>query len=432
VTLFKENGIFNNKISYQYYLRKKDGWYSPQEFQDLFEKERNRSDRSGLPLSYVYIDMSKHKNEIKISYKEYSGFLKTLLNLISENTRNFDMKTLIDPYKIGILLVDTSLDGAKTFIEKISSIIFEYFNSQSRTEYIEIIKSIIISSYPVYQIQDCYHLKGVPLILNELKFKKNNKPNNQLLIKDESKLFINWYRLTSMNGAIALSVPLFEGIELLKKVKINYEIYKRLIDITGSLFGIIFFSPLMLVIAILIKITSNGPVFFKQKRIGRFGKIFTFLKFRTMLVNCDDSIHKDYVKKLIQGKNNEVNLGTTEKPLYKIENDPRITWLGRYLRKLSLDELPQFFNVLVGSMSLVGPRPPIPYELESYKSWHHRRILEVKPGITGLWQVYGRSMTTFDEMVRLDLQYVHERSLKLDIKILFKTILVVFNTKGAL
>ena len=115
-----------------------------------------------------------------------------------------------------------------------------------------------------------------------------------------------------------------------------------------------------------------------------------------------------------------------------LRNDPRITGIGQFLRKLSLDELPQFINVLKGDMSLVGPRPPIPYEIENYKYWHYRRVLEVKPGITGLWQVHGRSMTTFDEMVRLDLQYIKKQSIFLDIKIILKTFGAVFNTRGAL
>ena len=203
-------------------------------------------------------------------------------------------------------------------------------------------------------------------------------------------------------------------------------------DILGSIFGLTLFLPLMILIALTIKITSKGTVLYKQKRIGYLGKKFTFLKFRTMHVNSDETVHREYVKKLIQGKNEEINHGTEDKPLYKLENDSRITPVGKILRKLSLDELPQFLNVLSGSMSLVGPRPPIRYEVEDYKNWHHRRILEVKPGITGLWQVYGRSKTTFDEMVRLDLKYVKEKSLKLDIEILLKTWGAIFNTKGAL
>jgi lipopolysaccharide/colanic/teichoic acid biosynthesis glycosyltransferase len=200
---------------------------------------------------------------------------------------------------------------------------------------------------------------------------------------------------------------------------------KKAIDISGSLAAMVLLSPLFLVIPILIKATSAGPVFFRQKRIGLSGKEFTFLKFRSMHVNCDPSIHREYVQNLIDSKIDEAD-GT-----YKIKNDPRVTPIGRLLRKSSLDELPQFINVLRGDMSLVGPRPPIPYEFESYSVWHRRRLLDTKPGITGEWQVNGRSRTTFDEMVRMDLLYIRNRSLWRDLGILLKTPYAVISGDGA-
>jgi lipopolysaccharide/colanic/teichoic acid biosynthesis glycosyltransferase len=183
----------------------------------------------------------------------------------------------------------------------------------------------------------------------------------------------------------------------------------------------------------LVKLTSKGPVLFKQKRVGLFGKEFTFLKFRTMYENNNNNIHKEYVKELINGRklHNDGTGNNGSDGIFKIKNDLRITKLGKFLRKTSLDELPQFFNILKGEMSLVGPRPPIPYEIEDYDIWHRRRYLEVKPGLTGLWQTKGRSATTFDDMVRLDLKYSRERSLWLDIKILLKTPWAVFSCKGA-
>jgi exopolysaccharide biosynthesis polyprenyl glycosylphosphotransferase len=205
---------------------------------------------------------------------------------------------------------------------------------------------------------------------------------------------------------------------------------KRLVDIVGSLVGIVLTAPLMLIIYLLIKLTSPGPVLFRQERLGFLGKPFTFLKFRSMKVDSDESLHQDYVTKLINGDNDAINKGTADQPLYKITDDPRITLFGKFLRKSSLDELPQFFNVLKGDMSLVGPRPPIPYECDVYERWHCRRVLEVKPGITGLWQVRGRSSTTFKEMVRLDLAYVRNWSLWLDFKIILKTFWAVISTKG--
>lgn len=206
---------------------------------------------------------------------------------------------------------------------------------------------------------------------------------------------------------------------------------KRAMDIVGSLAAFVVFSPLFLAISISIKLTSDGPVLFRQRRVGQHGKPFTFLKFRSMYVNNDPAIHREYVKRLINGSNADKENCADENGVFKIQNDPRVTRVGRIIRKTSLDELPQFINVLMGEMSLVGPRPPIPYECENYEIWHKRRILDMKPGITGIWQVEGRSRTTFDEMVRLDLYYIRNWSLWLDIKILLKTPWAVLTSKGA-
>jgi len=200
---------------------------------------------------------------------------------------------------------------------------------------------------------------------------------------------------------------------------------KRAMDIVGSITALILLAPIFAVIAVLVKSTSSGPVFFRQNRVGQFGREFTFLKFRSMYENSDPAIHKDYIRNLIENK--VVDSGGA----YKIKNDPRVTPVGRFLRKSSLDELPQFINVLMGQMSLVGPRPAIPYEFESYCMWHRRRILEAKPGITGEWQVHGRSRSTFEEMVRMDLRYIRNQSVWLDLKILLKTPFAVLSGDGA-
>ena len=158
-------------------------------------------------------------------------------------------------------------------------------------------------------------------------------------------------------------------------------------------------------IAVVIKLTSRGPVVFEQERLGQFGKQFKCLKFRTMYADNDPKIHREFVQQFIAGKDEKSKRRSPTPAVYKITNDPRVTPIGRFLRKTSLDEFPQFWNVLRGEMSLVGPRPPVPYEFEVYDYWHRRRVLEVRPGVTGLWQVSGRSRTCFDDMVRLDLRY---------------------------
>lgn len=204
-------------------------------------------------------------------------------------------------------------------------------------------------------------------------------------------------------------------------------VVKRGLDIIGSATALCLLSPLMGAIALLIKISSKGPVLFRQSRVGYQGVPFTFLKFRTMLERNDGSAHREFIQRFIAGEMDSLKPDT----VYKIKDDPRVTRIGKFLRKTSLDELPQFWNVLMGEMSLVGPRPPIPYEVEYYDIWHWRRVLEVKPGLTGLWQVKGRSRTTFDDMVRLDLRYAKSWSIWLDLKILVETPLAMISGDGA-
>jgi lipopolysaccharide/colanic/teichoic acid biosynthesis glycosyltransferase len=205
---------------------------------------------------------------------------------------------------------------------------------------------------------------------------------------------------------------------------------KRVIDLIGSAALLIVLFPLMAIIALAVKCSSPGPILFRQTRVGEGGKQFTFLKYRSMAVENDSSLHENYVKQFIRGKAAK-NTNEKGEGVFKLTQDPRITPIGKVLRKTSLDELPQLWNVLRGEMSLVGPRPPIPYEVECYDLWHQRRVLELKPGITGLWQVRGRSRIGFDDMVRLDLQYARTWSPWLDVKILLQTPFAVFGGDGA-
>jgi lipopolysaccharide/colanic/teichoic acid biosynthesis glycosyltransferase len=193
---------------------------------------------------------------------------------------------------------------------------------------------------------------------------------------------------------------------------------KRGLDILGSLVLLALFAPVLLGIVAVVKWTSPGPALHRQVRIGRRGESFTMFKFRTMHVNAGHGIHHDYMTWFIKSSGQQPRTGHE---VFKLTNDPRITPPGRFLRRTSLDELPQFWNVLRGDISLVGPRPPLPFEVEQYQPWHRRRVLEAKPGITGSWQINGRSRTTFDEMVRMDLEYARTHSVWTDIKILAAT-----------
>jgi exopolysaccharide biosynthesis polyprenyl glycosylphosphotransferase len=193
---------------------------------------------------------------------------------------------------------------------------------------------------------------------------------------------------------------------------------KRLLDIVSAILGLVLLSPVIALLAVIVRATSRGPVFYRSTRIGRGGRPFTFYKLRSMVKDAD--LKREHLS----------HLNEADGPVFKIARDPRITPIGRFMRTTSLDEIPQFWNVLKGDMSLVGPRPPIPEEVAQYEPWQLRR-LDVRPGLTCLWQISGRSCIGFQEWMRLDLEYIRHRSLKLDVKILLRTIPAVLSREGA-
>lgn len=197
-----------------------------------------------------------------------------------------------------------------------------------------------------------------------------------------------------------------------------YEVIKRVIDVVCSFVGVLVLSPLFIIIAIIIKFTSKGPVFFSQKRVGRDGKEFKMYKFRSMVVNAEELKEKLVAQNEMSG------------PMFKMKDDPRVTKVGKFIRKTSIDELPQLWNVLKGDMSLVGPRPSLPKEVAQFEDWMYRR-LEVKPGLTCYWQVSGRNNIDFEDWMKLDIKYVDERNLWIDIRLIFKTVGVLFGDKNA-
>jgi len=331
--------------------------------------EKRRVDRSNAPLSLVLFYFRKNEEKSRTTIQEFVASL-------DRNTRESDIKGWVDPDVVGLILADTDEKGANCCVEKIA-------NGNGKLTY-----SVITGTYPNQIFQKLLTEEGSP---------------------DLFPLDLDG-PMESHGFQIAL---------------------KRGMDMLGSLVGLILFSPLMLATGIAIKMTSPGPIIFKQSRIGRKGLRFQFYKFRSMYWNVDDQIHREYITNLIKGDLDKINQGGKETPLFKMKSDPRVTRVGKFIRKTSIDELPQFFNVLKGEMSLVGTRPPLPYEVEKYEPWHLRRILEVKPGVTGLWQVSGRSRTSFDEMVRLDLRYAQNWSTWVDLKIILKTVRVIFSLKGA-
>ena len=212
-----------------------------------------------------------------------------------------------------------------------------------------------------------------------------------------------------------------EGMELKFENKQNlrvYKICKRIIDIIGAGLGLILLSPIIAVVACAVKVTSKGPIFFSQKRVGKNGELFEMYKFRSMVVNAEEL------------KGNLEDQNEMSGPMFKIKDDPRVTKVGKFIRKTSIDELPQLWNVLKGDMSLVGPRPSLPKEVEQFDNWMFKR-LSVRPGLTCYWQVSGRNNIDFEDWMKLDCRYVDERNLWIDIKLIFKTVFVLFGDKNA-
>ena len=197
-----------------------------------------------------------------------------------------------------------------------------------------------------------------------------------------------------------------------------YEICKRIIDIIGAGSGLVLLSPVIAIVACAVKFTSKGPIFFSQKRVGKNGQLFDMYKFRSMVVNAEELKEKLAQQNEMSG------------PMFKMKDDPRVTKVGKFIRKTSLDELPQLLNVLKGDMSLVGPRPSLPNEVVQFEKWMYKR-LAVKPGLTCYWQVSGRNNIDFEDWMKLDIKYVEERNILIDIKLIFKTVGVLFGDKNA-
>lgn len=398
------------------------GWLGRMAFADVLRRERHRSDRSGSPFCLVVFEMPRSQGA------EDGQATHMLLEAITAATRDYDVRALLDWGRIGVLLLDTPFAQARLVVDKILLLLCEAAGGPT---VVANLQGVRITSYPPKRGRfKQVHLRGVRDSVPEDANRPTTQHERKVGFIAEDVLPLTWDSAWLSLEEAVMGTPLF--LDLTHRPSLAYRVGKRALDIFGATVGLVLAAPLMAGIAAVVKLTSKGPALFKQQRIGHKGRPFTMFKFRTMRVSCDDTIHRQYVRKLIQGKNGEVNFGTADRPLYKLANDPRITTVGHFLRRRSLDELPQLVNVLLGQMSLVGPRPPLPFEVESYNSWHLRRILEAKPGITGMWQVYGRSSTTFNEMVRLDLLYARQRSLLLDIKLILKTLTAVVAAKGAL
>jgi len=344
-------------------------------FQRTLAKERKRTERSGKPFLLMLVDIG-NSSSIEKRRRLFSGILSALLRA----TRETDV---IGWYKkdivVGVIFTEITAENKSLQLEAMLTRMSELLRAQLGTEQFNQI-SISRHLFPEDWDHDAQETQSNPVLYPDL-----------------------------VNRESLQRFP---------------RILKRIMDVLGSIIGIVILSPLFLVIAVAIKLTSQGPILFSQERVGQYGTRFRLLKFRSMCVNNDDGNHREYVRQLIAGTastHSSNGRNGTGQGVYKLTDDERITPIGSWLRRSSIDELPQLFNVLNGEMSLVGPRPPVSYEVSAYGLWHRTRLLVAKPGITGLWQVSGRNRVTFDEMVRLDLAYVRSWSPWLDIEILLRT-----------
>ncbi len=352
-------------------------------FHSMLRLERRRAERSRKPFVLMLLDATAF-----VDAEAANGFMSRVSSVLLKCTRETDH---VGWHKNGIIL----------------GVIFTEISLEFENPITEILHSKVVNALH----EELSREVGSNLIVTAHLFPESQDRGSAEPVADTS-----FYPDLSQGGPSKKHLP---------------RVVKRVIDIAGSAFLLLITSPLLAAIAVAIKLTSKGPVIFQQERVGQFGARFKCLKFRTMYTNNDPKIHQEYVRRFIAGQSGSEKSEPGKPVIYKITNDTRVTSVGRFLRKTSFDELPQFWNVLKGEMSLVGPRPPMPYEFEVYETWHRRRVLELKPGVTGLWQVSGRSRICFDDMVRLDLRYSQSWSLWLDLRILIATPRAVISGEGA-
>jgi lipopolysaccharide/colanic/teichoic acid biosynthesis glycosyltransferase len=344
---------------------------NPEAFRRMIALERKRSERSRKPFILLLLDMGDRPSE------KNGKILKRISAVLSGSTRDTDVTGwYASDCVFGVMFTEISAEDSASIPGTIIARVTDTLRSNLALEQFNRVR-ISFHVFPEDWDHDDHQGSSNPTLYPDLSQREEGR-----------KLF---------------------------------RVMKRAMDIAGSALALLVFLPAFLAIAAAVKASSKGPIFFRQRRIGQHGKSFVFLKFRSMKVNNDAAVHKEYVQKLIAGKAEKQPSNGNGEGVYKLTKDPRVTRVGAFLRKTSMDELPQFVNVLKGEMSLVGPRPPVPYEVEAYDIWHRRRLLEAKPGITGLWQVSGRSRVKFDDMVRLDLHYARTWSPWTDMKILWRT-----------
>ena len=393
----------NNHFSNLRHAKVRDKICSVEEFKNILLRERTRCDRNGHGFSLVVFEVVENMERGKTT----AQLVKALL------MRRFRMIDEIGWFRnqhISVLLNNTDREGAWNFVKDIQNMI------PSAARYVR----CHVYVYPT-DWQNIFYGNGNGnsnerhLIDNSTKGDRRTSDKSAFSTRHAESVWVNADSPGSENQSDSYVQPVPELYQIYGS---GIPLWKRGMDIIGAALSLAVLSPLLLFVSIMIKFASSGPVFFKQERVGYLGKKFIMWKFRSMKLNCDTLTHQEHFSKLI---NSTKQIDENEKlPMTKLDDHPHIIPFGKILRKLCIDELPQIINVLCGKMSIVGPRPPIPYEAEEYLHWHNGRF-DAVPGITGLWQVSGKNRLTFDQMIRLDIQYSRQLSIWLDIKIILMT-----------
>lgn len=374
---------------------------SQESFRALITRERQRVDRNNHIVSLLLFTVGKQNGD--------GVMAQQLAHLLAERIRSTDEAGWFDNKRIGIILPDTCADGAC----KLANEICRAFKPDAS------VPKYTVHTYPSNWFSDD---DGPHVQFEIVDFSRKRKaitsrsPSLPVKHSQEGNFIL---------AASPFSSDVTRGCRALPQAIEPFflqplPVWKRIVDVLGALFGLVVLSPILIIVALIIKVCYGGPVIFKQQRVGYSGRIFTMWKFRTMKHSVEGSLHQQYMSSLINGANDKSSV----KAMTKIDGDLPITGFGRILRAMSIDELPQLINVLCGDMTLIGPRPPTIYEVENYLRWYCERFSTV-PGMTGLWQVSGKNKLTFLEMIRLDIKYMKGLSLWLDIMILLKTPLVI-------
>lgn len=365
-----------------------NGIHSPREFYAVLQRERARSDRAGDRFSLLLFNIADSSGDQTLA--------PYLVKILTQRIRSTDEVGWFDTQRIGVVMPNTPAEGALRLADEIC----EKIAKEKRP------LDFKVFTYPSkWLTRDTDNSANYPSATNTLYGGASPATHS-----GEVKMSNCQCSLEGLEPILVRGMPA----------------WKRSMDILGSLAGIVITMPVMALIAFAVKLTSPGPILFRQRRMGYGGRPFIVYKFRSMVSSATDDLHIKYLDELIKGKARRNSDGT-----FKIKDDSRTTTVGRFIRKWSLDELPQLFNVLKGDMSLVGPRPEPCYVISNYCYWYHRRTMDSKPGLTGFWQVEGRSRVSYENMIRMDIRYCQALSFLRDMELIIRTFKAVLSHSGA-